>query len=251
MSHDAGPLTPGGHAWWAARPVAATIARRGRPPVGLSRIVAVALEIVDEVGVQAFTMRMLADRLSSGTATLYRYFTSKDEIMAHVLDLVLGEVEVEPAHVAGRNWQEAMTLAADRFYRVLRRHPNVLPQFVRQIPVGPNGMANRERVLGLLLAHGFAPDLAARAFQAIGHYVIGFAIQQASPDSTDRDAKDLHDFFQSVDAATFPAIAATATFLRASTVDEEFHFGLKLLLTGIDHLHARSVGSTSSAPGSS
>jgi AcrR family transcriptional regulator len=214
-------------------------ARRGRPPVDLNRVVAEALDLVDEVGVPAFAMRLLADRLNSGTATLYRHFANKDEILVHVLDLVLGQVEVVEA-APERSWQEAITLASAEFYLTLRRHPNVLPLLVSHIPVGPNGLANRERVLALLLAHGFTPDLAARAFLAIGHYVVGFAIQQHSPGATDRDAKDLPGRYDSLDASTFAAITTTAPFLRGRSVDEEFHFGLELLLIGLDHLQSRS-----------
>ena len=239
MSDDAGRSQPGADARPSAcRPAAPTVARRGRPPVDLSRVVAEALELVDEVGVPAFTMRLLADRLNSGTATLYRHFAGKEEIMVHVLDLVLGEVEVAEAGLAGQSWQEAATLASAQFYLVLRRHPNVLPLLVSRIAVGPNGLANRERVLRLLLAHGFGPDLAARAFLAIGHYVVGFAIQQHSPGVADTEAEDLSG---SLDAETFAAVTTTAPFLHGRSLDEEFHFGLGLLLIGLDHVRSRST----------
>ena len=40
-------------------------------------------------------MRLLANRLGSGTATLYRHLASKDELMAYVVDRILGEVAIE------------------------------------------------------------------------------------------------------------------------------------------------------------
>jgi len=203
--------------------------------------VAVALEIVDEVGVQVFTMRLLADRLSSGTATLYRHFASKDEILAYVLDLVLGEVEVDPADVANRTWQEAITVGSGRLYQVLREHPNVLPLFGAQIPLGPGSLANQDRVIALLLAHGFAPDLAAQAFHAIGHYVVGFAIQQHSPAAEFRDAEESRKFYSSLDAETFPALVKAAPFVHCRSAEEEFHFGHSMLLAGIADLHTRSA----------
>ncbi|MFK0108449.1 helix-turn-helix domain-containing protein [Streptomyces sp. NPDC091217] len=46
----------------------------GRPPVPPDRIIAMALRIVDEEGTEALSMRALAERLGSGTATLYRHF---------------------------------------------------------------------------------------------------------------------------------------------------------------------------------
>ena len=242
MNEQTGQPRPGDHAWWAARPSAVSGTRRGRPPVDLSLIVATALRIVDEVGVAAFTMRMLADRLNSGTATLYRHFASKDEIMAYVLDLALGKVEIEPADVANRSWQDAALATSDQLYQALREHPNVLALFGSQTPLGPSGLANQERVIALLLAHGFAPELAARAFHAISHYVVGFAIQEHAPSAESRETADSRAFYSSLDAATFPALAKAAPFMLGCSVDEEFHFGLSMLLAGIDDLHTRSTG---------
>ncbi|MCX4782474.1 TetR/AcrR family transcriptional regulator C-terminal domain-containing protein [Streptomyces sp. NBC_01264] len=86
-----------------------------------------------------------------------------------------------PRAAEGRSWREAVTVGAEAFYDTLRKHPNALPLLVARVPVGPNGLVNRERVIGLLLGLGFPVDLAARAFTAIGHFVVGFAIQQHGP----------------------------------------------------------------------
>ena len=44
--------------------------RRGRPALSVERIVSTAVELVDAEGVEALSMRALADKLESGTATL-------------------------------------------------------------------------------------------------------------------------------------------------------------------------------------
>ncbi|GAA3245601.1 TetR/AcrR family transcriptional regulator [Nonomuraea helvata] len=214
--------------------------RRGRPPVDVGHIVTVALGLVDEVGVQTFSLRMLAEALGSGTATLYRHFASKDELMVHVVDRVLGEVEVSDLEGIA-TWQEVITSVAEALYDTLRRHPHVLPLLVAQVPVGPNGLAHRERVLRLLLGHGFPIGLAARAFTAVGHYVIGFAIQQfgtasASPD----EAPQLLAFYRDLDPAVYRATVSAAEELTTVPLDEEFHFGLTLIISGLERLHDAS-----------
>ena len=65
---------------------------RGRPAVPLDRIVTAALEIVDEQGADALSMRSLAQRLGSGTATLYRHFASRSELVSMVVDRMLEDV---------------------------------------------------------------------------------------------------------------------------------------------------------------
>ncbi|MFE5818069.1 TetR/AcrR family transcriptional regulator [Streptomyces sp. NPDC056479] len=128
---------------------------------------ATALKLVDEHGVPAFSLRMLADTLNSGTAMLYRHFESKDEIVAHIVNRVLGEVEL-PHLKPDAPWQDVLSAMDPRFYEVLRRHPNVVPALIAQVPVGPHGLALRERVLRTLLERGMPADLAARAFTAAG-----------------------------------------------------------------------------------
>ncbi|MFJ2830547.1 TetR/AcrR family transcriptional regulator [Streptomyces sp. NPDC087263] len=230
------PAVPGSPAWWASRPPAPTY-RRGRPPVDAGRIIDMALKLVDEVGVQALTLRMLADALESGTATLYRHFGGKDELLTHVVDRIFGDVRVPPGALDGPSWREAAEAGAEAFYETLCRHPGALSLLVAQVPVGPNGLLNRERTLGLLLSHGFSVGLAARAFTAIGHYVIGFAIQQHGPGAArPEDEAQLRDYYRSLDPAVYPATTAVAEELTSVPLREEFRFGLDLLLDGLEKI---------------
>ncbi|MET7358417.1 TetR/AcrR family transcriptional regulator [Streptomyces sp. NPDC005562] len=231
-AHD-GTATPGSPAWWAARPSAPSAPRRGRPSLDTDHIVKTALQLVDEHGVQAFSLRMLADSLGSGTATLYRHFASKDEILAHIVDRVLGEPGLGDLDTLA-TWQETLTVMASRLYEALRRHPAVIPPLMAQIPIGPNGLAQRERVLRALLDRGLAPAFAARAFTAVGHYVIGFTAQQHGPAAADpAAAPQLAAFYRQLDADAYPALTRTADALTAVPVTEEFHFGLDCLITGL------------------
>ncbi len=197
----------------------------------------VALEIVDEVGTDAFSMRLLAGRLGSGTATLYRHLAGKDELMVYVVDRILGQVEIEPdaGGLSSTTWQDATARGAGAFYEVLKDHPNVLPLLVCQVPVGPNALAVRERSMAVLLAGGFPPDLAARAYTAVAHYVVGFALQQHAPGAPQpKDAERLRNFYRGLDAETYPATIAAADKLTSVPLDEEFRFGLQLVLDGIE-----------------
>jgi TetR/AcrR family transcriptional regulator, tetracycline repressor protein len=68
------------------------------------RIVAAAVELVDAEGANALSMRMLAQHLDSGTATLYRHFANRAELVARVTDHVFGEVDIDAARLAGQSW---------------------------------------------------------------------------------------------------------------------------------------------------
>jgi len=157
---------------------------RGRPSVPVEKIVATALQIVDEQGADALSMRTLAQRMDSGTATLYRHFANRAELVAQVIDLVYGSVEVDIERLRAMSWQEAIKAAAQAMFDSLREHANVAPLFVDQFPVGPNAMVQRERLIALLLDNGFAPKLAARSYATLAHYVLGFVAQLGKPVQT-------------------------------------------------------------------
>lgn len=227
--------TPGSPAWWTRRTTPAPAPRRGRgrPSLDTDQMVATALRLIDEHGVHVFSLRILADTLGSSTATLYRHFANKDEILALTVDLALGEADTPPP-AAPANWREVLSTMGHQLRAILARHPSLLPTLMDHVPVGPNALAQRERVLAALLHHGLPPALAARAFTAVGHYVIGFAVQQR-----ESDGPPLADYYGRLDPATHPAIAATAETLTAIDPDDEFTFGLDLLLDGLAHQTAR------------
>ncbi len=207
----------------------------------VGRIVDTALKLIDEVGIQALTLRMLADALDSGTATLYRHFDGKDELLALVADRILGEVRVPPEELDGLSWREAVTVAAEAFYGTLCRHPHALSLLAAQVPVGPNGLRARERLITLFLSHGFPVGLAARAFTALGHYVIGFAIQQHGPGTPrPEEQSQLRDYYNALDPDSYPSTTAAADELTSVPLHEEFRFGLDLLLDGLEKVRRNS-----------
>jgi len=218
-----------------ANSVAQTAALRrspGRPPVPVDVIVAAALQMVDEEGAEALTLRALAKRLESGTATIYRRFASRAELIAQVVDRVLGEVELDAAAPSQLTWQESCLRAAHAVFDVLRRHKNIAPLLVTQVPTGPNAMAHQERLIAVLLDNGFPPRQAAMAYTTLGHYVLGFAMQLQYHRSVEpsNDAG-----FRGTLRSQFPATVAVADFLPTS-LDAEFVFGAELIVRGLGQL---------------
>jgi AcrR family transcriptional regulator len=215
---------------------------RGRPPVPLDRIVTTALQIVDDEGADALSMRTLARRLDSGTATLYRHFAGRSELIAHVIDRLFGTIELDPVALSALPWQDACKAVAHSMFDVLRRHQNVTSLLSDNVPIGPNALAARENALAFLLANGFPPELAARSYATLSRYVLGFAMQLNSSHGDLSDTK-LAKIFHDLDRNQFPATVAVADSLPVP-LDDEFAFGLDLIVDGLAQaLHrARSRG---------
>ncbi len=203
----------------------------GRPPIPVERIITTALQIVDDEGADALSMRTLAQRLESGTATLYRHFTSRADLIAQVVDLVSGSVEIDDAQLHNMPWPRACKTLARTMFEALRQHPNVAPLLAEDVPIGPNAMAARERMIALLLDNGFPPALAARSYATLARYILGFAIQLASLPTASDNAR-LAQVFHDLDPDQFPATVKVADSLPVP-LDEEFAFGLELIIDGL------------------
>lgn len=223
----------------AAGPMRATTAstrRPGRPPVPLERIVSTALQIVDDEGADALSMRTLAQRLSSGTATLYRHFDNRAALVAHIVDRMFGAVELNGDELLAMGWQQALRTVAHTMFEALARHRNAARLMVEEIPLGPNAMALREHCVAALLDSGFPPRLAAHAYATLARYVLGFAIQvNGHGGGGQLDDAQLSAVFQGVDPALFPATVTVAGSMPVP-IEDEFSFGLELLLSGLAHL---------------
>jgi AcrR family transcriptional regulator len=204
----------------------------------MDRILAAALEIVDEHGADALSMRSLAQRLGSGTATLYRHFGSRSELAAMVVDRMLGELRIDTHADTGLPWQEACISFAQDMFDALARHGNVAPLLIGLVPMGPNALAHREHVLETLLAAGFPPATAAHAYASLSRYVLGFAIQitGSEADQTQQpEQAELSAKFRELDPSQYPATVAVADHLPVP-LDQEFAFGLRRIVAGLEAL---------------
>jgi AcrR family transcriptional regulator len=202
----------------------------------MDRILSAAVELLDEQGADALSMRSLAQRLQSGTATLYRHFANRSELVSAVIDQILGEVDLDPEALAALPWQQACTLFAQHMFDALSRHGNVAVLLTEYTPVGANALANRELFLSLLLANGFRPQIAAHAYAMLARYVLGFAIQLSGTAAGDseHDAQ-LAAAFRRLDPSRYPATVAVADDLPVPLA-EEFAFGLRLIVAGLEQL---------------
>jgi AcrR family transcriptional regulator len=233
---------PGSPTRWLTGSAEADLNTRGpgRPPLGLKRIIDAATEILDDEGIDALSMRSLATRLGSSTATLYRHVNSKDEILAYVADRILGETNLDGG--AFDSWQQACRAGARALYRTLTEHPNAIPLFVKQVPIGPGALAARERGIAALLAGQFPPPLAARGYTALAHFVVGFAIQQHVEQTAGPErVSQLRAYYRSLDPGTYPATTTVAELLPGATIGDEFEFGLNLVIDGLENALRRTT----------
>jgi AcrR family transcriptional regulator len=208
-------------------------ARRSR---GLTRerIVAAAIELADADGLGALSMARLAERLGSGTMSLYRHVASKDELVVFMLSTA---PEPPPAPVDPANWRGALTDWANGLWDVYHLHPWILQAASSGPPADPGQLAWLNAGLAALGGTPLHERDKFAAVLAVLHFVRGTAAL-----AIDASPIDLQSYpallSRLVDATRFPALAAAlaAGVFTGATDDPraELASGLTQLLDGIE-----------------
>lgn len=214
-------------------------AARVRQPLRRERIVATALELLDDAGSAALSMRTVAARLGVEAMSLYRYVTGKDDLIAGVVDLVLSEIEVPPP---GTPWREAMRQRALSARAVFLRHPAAALLLESCATMTPARLAYADGITGLLLAGGFDATAAYRAFLLLDSYLYGFTMQELSwvrPGSSGEEVsrveipEERYPHFAAIMKAAMATIASRGL---VESYGEEFRVGLELVLDALARL---------------
>src|SRR6266567_6849048 len=178
-----------------------------RPPLTRQRVVAEALTVIAQDGVQALTMRTLAARLGVVPGALYHHVRNKEQLHDLVLDAALAEVDghLDPS----QPWTQQIKLLAHRLRDVLENHPGVAALLKTRDPLGPHSLALAEAILAPLHAAGFGDHQAGLAFFLLVDHTTGFAVSPptAVNEQRVRDAAtrtQLHEFFRSPPTASPP-----------------------------------------------
>ena len=138
-------------------------------------VLAAALGLADEQGLEALTMRRIGQRLGVEGMSLYRHVADKSDLLDGLIDLLYSRIELEPPGMARRSWLRARAVAV---HRALVAHPWATALMESRVAPGPSVLAHHEAVLLVLLRSGFDAATATRAYNLLDSYIYGFAIQQ-------------------------------------------------------------------------
>jgi AcrR family transcriptional regulator len=214
-----------------ARPTA----RPGRAPLNRERILRTAIELADEDGIEALTMRRLGRRLGVEAMSLYNHAADKDDILDGVVELITAEFEVP----TGRpDWKSSIRSGACSAHEVLLRHPWASSVIESRARSGPNRLRLLDATIGVLTGAGFPMPIVIRTLMALDSHTYGFTLQEqawafpveAAPEMAAALAADL--------PAEYPNMAAMAAFVASTQPGTilEFEFGLDLILDGLERL---------------
>jgi AcrR family transcriptional regulator len=163
-------------------------ARPERPPRGraggLSRqqIVRAAVALADREGLDALTMRRVAQQLGAGTMSLYWHVRSKDELIELMRDEVAGEHTLQPSG----DWRSDLARFARDTRAMFLRHPWLAAVAWGTPPLGPNSLRQDELTMAAMSSLRVDPQTQGGVSAAVYFFVIGFVLRELAQEQVQR-----------------------------------------------------------------
>ena len=216
-----------------------SVPKARRTPLNRARVLAVAIALADAEGIEVLSMRRLGRELGVEAMSLYNHVGNKDDLLDGMLDQVAAEIELPADDSAGgADWRHAARRRAISAHAVLMRHPWAAAMWISRLTIGPARMRYADGVLRSLREAGFGHGSLDRAYHTIENHIVGHALQALGfPLDTGELEQAAESFLSSFAEEEYPDLAAHVQYhVENPTDDDEFEFGLTLILDGLDPL---------------
>lgn len=199
-----------------------------------------ALELVDELGLEALSMRRLGNRLGKDPMALYRYAPNRDALLDGVTELLLDQWVI-PRAGQEPSWQDQLREAAQDFRTLVLEHRHVVPLLVTRplsTPMGlrpPGALRPLEQILSILSNAGFSPADALHAYRTYYAFLIGHILNELEEFvvNPDEDEVGLKLGLHRLPKAEFPHLRRLAPMLLSYDGEAELDQGILLILEGL------------------
>jgi AcrR family transcriptional regulator len=212
--------------------------KAARKPLSRDAIVDAAVGVLGKEGIDAVTMRRVAQELETGAASLYVHVASKDELRDLLADRISGLIplpEPDPAH-----WREQLVQLIRDSVGVYVAHPGLAQVSMSGLPTGENTLRVMEIVTTLLRMGGIEDQVVAWAADLLGMFVPATALEEEmfaaagyTEDSMREFADQYADYLRSLPPDRFPTLVALAGNLTAGGDKERFAFKMDVIINGL------------------
>jgi AcrR family transcriptional regulator len=212
-----------------------------RAPLTRERVLRTAVELADESGIEALSMRKLAQALDVVPMALYRHVANKDELLGGLVDVVVGEIDPP---LEGADWKTAIRARILSARRALLRHPWASRLMESRSTPTPVVLDYMDSMIGMFRTGGFSLDVTHHALHAMGSRMFGFT-QELFDDTPEVDPQTEKEMYEAM-AEAYPNIGRMIAIVMhddSSRVGErgcddrfEFEFALDIMLDGLERL---------------
>jgi AcrR family transcriptional regulator len=209
-----------------------------RKRLSRERVLQAAIAHADSSGLDALTMRSLAEMLEVAPMALYRHVANKDDLIDAMVDVVFSEIGVPSG---GGDWKTSMRRRAIAIRDALARHRWAVGLMESRRTPGPANLRHHDAVIGRLRAAGFDVEMAAHAYSLLDSYIYGFALTKLNlPFETAEDVGEVaQTMLEPFPANEYPNLVeflAEHVMQPGYDYGDEFEYGLDVILDGLDRM---------------
>jgi AcrR family transcriptional regulator len=201
-------------------------------------ITASAIALADSEGLEAVTIRRLAQHHGVTPTALYWHFKDKDQLLDGMAERLFADVQL-PQEDSGP-WSEQLRAVLEAFLATLRPHPAIAPLLPSRVLASPAGLTVTERTLALLRQGGLPPGRTAE----VGGYLLSavVALVAAEPGRDhpgDEEAREdairvKRASLTALSPRRFPTVVECADALADCAIPDEYYaFNLDMLIGGV------------------
>lgn len=210
-----------------------------RIPLDRQRILAAAVQFIDEHGLLDLTMRKLGAVLGVEAMSLYRYVPGREELLDGVVDTIVGEMydDVSVIHAPQDGWQDFLQRLAHGVRRIALAHPTAFPLVASRPPEAPwlrpplRNLHWVESFLHGLISEGFSDKSAVAAYRAFTSFLLGHLLLEVSSLGADVGPLDVLDSGErESDLMEYPIVKRLSSALAEDHSAIEFEESLENLL---------------------
>jgi len=201
-----------------------------RPALTRARVLAAAIELADESGVESLSMRSLGARLGVEAMSLYNHVSNKDDVLSGITDLVWAQVDLA---TAADDWRAGVRTICISVHKAFLRHPWSCR--LHGTSAGVARLRYIDRSLMHLREGGFGADVAYHAHHLLDGYILGYTLQMIDYSAGDQGASDaVQELIESV-APEMPYLMEHIGQHASGVIGEPgFEIGLDQILDGLE-----------------
>jgi AcrR family transcriptional regulator len=215
-------------------------------------VLQVAVALADQIGIDALSMRRLAEELGVVPMALYKHIASKEELLDGMVDIVVAEIDPP---ISGTDWKRAVRERILSARRSLQRHPWAPKVIESRTAPSPVMLAYIDSMIGMFRAGGLSADLTHHALHTMGSRLYGFT-QEVFDDSASLDpatqamlVRELQGSYPHVAEMVATVYHDEASIVGGGCDDQfEFEFALDLLLDGLERLGQQPSAPSDTTP---
>jgi AcrR family transcriptional regulator len=213
------------------------------------RVLQAAVGLADEVGIEALSMRRLAEELGVVPMALYKHVANKEQLLDGMVEEIVAEIDPPRADV---EWKSAVRLRILSARQALLRHPWARQVLETRTDHTPIVLDYLESTIGMFLAGGFSVDLTHHVMHALGSRMWGFTQElfdqpadpgnaapvEVPPEAIAAQGREMAERYPNIAQISGAAAHDDSVVARGCDDRFEFEFALNLLLDGFERLHS-------------